>query len=182
MIPSPMTRARTKLPTVATLSVAALLLSGCGTALPLVGESGLDIDGPGPPALDAAAQGYATPDPAYAAPGDPGDIGCTSVIDSVSAGPIYSATRWGLSEWEDFTRTNDEVALPGPGDDAVIAGYIVDFCQGTPVADVRDAVNVFLSARPGSNASQFGGVDPPLDIPEPEEPDSILSEIFGIEA
>ncbi|WP_123642805.1 hypothetical protein [Histidinibacterium lentulum] len=177
-----MTRARTKLTSGATLCSAALFLSGCGgVPLPLAGGGGLDIEDPGPPVLDAAAQGYATPDPAYTPPGSPGAIGCTTIVNSVSTGPIYTATRWGLSEWEDFTRTNDQVSLPGPGDDALIAGYIVDFCQGTPVGDVRDAVNVFLSARPGSNASQFGGVDPPLDVPAADGPDSILTGEIGTE-
>jgi hypothetical protein len=182
MIPSPMTRARTKLTTGATLSVTALLLSGCGAELPLAGGGGLDLDDPGPPVLDAAAQGYATPDPAYTLPGNPGDIACPTILNAMSTGPIYTATRWGIQEWEDFTRTNEQVSMPGPGDDALVASYIVAFCKGTPMGDVRDAVNIFLSARPGSNASQFGGVDPPLDIPEPESPDSILFEGLGLDA
>lgn len=182
MIPSPMTRARTKLTTGATLSVAALLLSGCGAQLPLTGGGGLDIVDPGPPALDVAAQGYATPDPAYTPPGNPGTIACPTIVNAVSTGPIHSATGWALSEWQSFTRTNNEVALPGPGDDALVAGYIVDFCRGTLAGNVRDGVNIFLSARPGSNASQFGGVDPPLDIPEPDGPDSILGDLSGLDA
>ncbi|SLN40368.1 hypothetical protein [Roseisalinus antarcticus] len=159
---------------IVSLSLTAALLAACSDGVPSSNAPALL-----PLVLDPAAQGYDTPDPAYSPPGNGGNIRCTTIVQTASTGPIYEATRWAFGKWEDFVDDNPQVAHPTPADAPEVAGYIVDFCQGTPVATVLDAVNVYLSALPGSAASQFGGVDPPIDVPTPTEPDSILSTVFG---
>ena len=123
------------------------------------------------------------PDPAYHAPRQSGTIGCTTLVNAVSTGAIYTATRWGLSEWRISPAPTTRSPCPAPATTRSSRATSWISARAPPVGNVRDAVNVFLSARPGSNASQFGGVDPPIDVPErPEGPDSILSDVPGTDA
>ncbi|KAA9007897.1 hypothetical protein [Histidinibacterium aquaticum] len=169
-----MTRARPTI-TTAALAAAALGLAACGAPLPVSNGNG-PVE---PPAelvvLDPIAQGFSTPDPSYTPPGNRGNIQCTTVTQSASTGPVYEATQYGMERWRDFAADSPGVSSPGPDGPREVAAYVVDFCQGTPVATVLDAVNVFLSSRPGSTASSFGGADPAIDVGTPDGPDSILA-------
>lgn len=145
-------------PAAALLALAACADSGDTAIIPVPVEP-----------LDPIAAGYATPDPSYVAPGNAGDINCATVVQYPSTGPINVGTQFGLSEWRDYAGQHDAVAPPaGDADAQTLASYIVEFCRGTPVADVDDAVKVFLSSRPGAVGQSFGGVVPPGTITSPE--------------
>jgi len=157
------------------LTFLALAAALAGCSAPPVPEAATEISAGPPPFVPdpLAARAYATPDPAYVPPPDPGELPCSAILGSASTGPLYTATGYGMDRWEEFIDSNPGVAPPSARGALELADFIVRFCRDTPVAVVRDPVNVFLSARPGSTVSRFG--DTEVETTTPDAPDPILA-------